>query len=44
MQQDRRNRAGRVREEAAEFASDQPHPEQRDSGDEQRFPSRFAEL
>ncbi|MDQ3934138.1 MAG: vanadium-dependent haloperoxidase [Actinomycetota bacterium] len=42
MQQDRRKRARRVRESAARFAFDQPHPEQLDNGDEERFPTRIA--
>jgi hypothetical protein len=40
--QDRRKRARRLREDAAKFAFKQPHPEQRDNGDEGRFPTRFA--
>ena len=40
--QQRRNRARRAREQAAKFAFKQPHPEQRDNGDEERFPTRFA--
>jgi hypothetical protein len=42
MIEDRRKRALRVREDAAKFAFKQPHPEQRDNGDEERFPTRFA--
>lgn len=38
----RRKRARKVRERAAELAFDQPHPEHRSNGDEDRLPNRIG--
>ncbi|HEX8065947.1 MAG TPA: vanadium-dependent haloperoxidase [Thermoleophilaceae bacterium] len=40
--QSRPKRARKVREDAARFAFDQPHPDQQPNGDEERFPDRIG--
>lgn len=42
MTQQRRKRARKLRERAAQFAFEQPHPEQKANGDEERFPNRIG--